>query len=133
MTRNRVFLLWDRIVGKDIAVHAQPHVVRGRTLWLNVSDSVWMQQLQFQKMTILERIKQVLSGSSINDIRFQLDTSLGQSRPRPEQQSPEPRSTPPDPQKKEKFDEMISTLKDEEMRQAMKRLWLKIEQARARS
>jgi hypothetical protein len=92
-----------------------------------------MQQLQFQKMTILERIKQVLSSSSINDIRFQLDTSLGRSRPQPVQQSPESRSTPPDSQKKEKFDEMISTLKDEEMRQAMKRLWLKIEQARARS
>ena len=131
ISRNRVFLLWDRIVGEDIAVHAQPFVVRGKTLWLNVSDSVWMQQLQFQKMTILERIKQVLPGSSITDIRFQIDTSLGRSRP--EQQLPEPQSTPPDPQKKEKFDKMISTLKDEEMRQAMEHLWLKLEQARRRS
>ena len=132
ITRNRVFLLWDRIVGEDIAVHAQPFVVRGRTLWLNVSDSVWMQQLQFQKMTILERVKQVLPGSSINDIRFQLDTSLG--RPRPvEKQPSESHSTPPDPQKKAKFDEMISTLKDEKMRQAMEHLWLKLEQARRRS
>ncbi|MCD6389520.1 MAG: DUF721 domain-containing protein [Desulfobulbaceae bacterium] len=133
ITRNRVFLLWDQIVGEDIAVHAQPFVVRGRTLWLNVSDSVWMQQLQFQKMTILERVKQVLPGSSINDIRFQLDTSLGRSRPQPEQKSPELQSTPPDPQRKEKFDKMISTLKDEKMRQAMEHLWLKLEQARRRS
>lgn len=131
ISRNRVFLLWDRIVGEDIAVHARPFVVRGRTLWLNVSDSVWMQQLQFQKMTILERVKQVLPGSSINDIRFQIDTSLG--RPRPIQQSSEPQSTPPDSQKKEKFDKMISTLKDPEMRQAMERLWLKLEKARTRS
>ena len=132
ITRNRVFLLWDRIVGEDIAVHARPFVVRGEILWLNVSDSVWMQQLQFQKMTILERIKQLLPGSSINDIRFQLDTDLGRPRPVKEQPS-EPRTTPPDPQKKEKFDEMISTLKDEEMRRAMEHLWLKLERARRKS
>lgn len=129
MSRNRLFLVWEEIVGPEVAVHAQPSVIRGKTLWLNVSDSVWMQQLHYQQLAILDEINRRLPKNGITGIRFKIDSTLGQNQPEP---PPENKPTcEPDLQKQEKFDDMLSSLKDKEMRRVIKDLWLRLEKARA--
>ena len=128
ISRNRVFLLWESIVGPEIAHHARPQVIRGKVLWVNVSDSVWMQQLQFQKIMLLEQINQNIE-TSIEDIRFSVDPSLDRPLPEPEPQSAPPEYQP-DPEKKAEMEKLFSSVENREVRRAMKELWLKLDRAR---
>ncbi len=63
---------WKEIVGEPIAHHAQPHAIRNRTLFIEVSHSTWMQQLQFLKPTLLKKINDYLGEERIEDLRFRV-------------------------------------------------------------
>jgi predicted nucleic acid-binding Zn ribbon protein len=63
---------WNKIVGESVAEHSQPRSIRNRILFIDVSHSTWMQQLQFLKPTLLEKINTFLGESLIQDIRFKL-------------------------------------------------------------
>jgi len=63
---------WDEIVGESVAAQSQPRSIRNRILFLEVSHSTWMQQLQFLKPTLLEKINSFLGEPLIQDIRFKL-------------------------------------------------------------
>jgi len=68
----RVWPLWDDIVGGQIAKRAQPDKLRNRILFVRVSNSVWMQELQTMKPMLLERIRKAVKKAPIDDIRFRL-------------------------------------------------------------
>jgi hypothetical protein len=63
---------WEEIVGETIAGQTQPRAVRNRILFIDVSHSTWVQQLQFLKPTLLEKINAFLGEPKIQDIRFKL-------------------------------------------------------------
>jgi len=63
---------WNEIVGESVAVHSQPRSIRNRILFLDVSHPTWMQQLQFLKPTLLEKVNTFLGEPLIQDIRFKL-------------------------------------------------------------
>lgn len=67
-----IFGAWKDIVGESVANQTQPRAIRNRILFLDVSHSTWMQQLQFLKPTLLEKINHYLGESLIQDIRFKL-------------------------------------------------------------
>jgi len=130
--RNRfqlhaVFDFWNEAVGPEISGRAQPLFIRGNVLWVAVSDSVWMQQLQFQKTLLLDIVSRRHGQGEIADIRFQLDISLGGT--------PGPESTaravkPVDKDKLHEFDTLLSSLKDGEVRESLRNLWIKSQENR---
>jgi hypothetical protein len=63
---------WKEIVGESVALHAQPHSIQNHILFIHVSHSTWIQQLQFLKSTLLEKINSFLGEPLIQDIRFKL-------------------------------------------------------------
>jgi len=63
---------WNQIVGESVADHSQPHSIRNRILFIDVTHPTWMQQLQFLKPTLLEKVNTFLGESLIQDIRFKL-------------------------------------------------------------
>lgn len=63
---------WKEIVGEAIALQTQPRAIRNHILFIDVSHSTWMQQLQFLKPTLLEKIRSFLGESLIEDIRFKV-------------------------------------------------------------
>jgi len=63
---------WKEIVGDSVALQTQPRAIRNRILFIDVSHSTWMQQLQFLKPTLLEKINAFLREPHIQDIRFKL-------------------------------------------------------------
>jgi hypothetical protein len=63
---------WKKIVGEPIALQTQPRSIRNRILFIDVSHPTWMQQLQFLKPTLLEKINHFFGESLIQDIRFKL-------------------------------------------------------------
>ena len=120
---HRVFEFWDETVGRDIAAVAQPSLIRGHVLWVKVADQVWMQQLHLQKMLLLEKINQQLHEEKISDIRFQLNSAL---TPPPE---PEPKRSKPvflDKKQEQEFDKLISSLDNDDLKNSLKSLWLKM-------
>ena len=68
----RIWLLWSDIVGQQIAKNTQPERLRNQILFIRVSSSTWMQQLQTMKPMLLERIHRIIKGAVIRDIRFSL-------------------------------------------------------------
>ena len=120
---NSVFLYWEETVGPEISVHAQPSFIRGRVLWLDVTDSIWMQQLHLQKILLLEKLNQkIQGGEQLEDIRFQIGTPVKQAAP------PEPfvpRFTPPDKEKIKEFENLITTIKDDDVKKSLYSMWAK--------
>jgi len=60
----QIWEVWDSVVGEHIARQAQ--------LWINVSSSTWMQQLEFAKQLIIERLNERIGEKVIKDIRFRI-------------------------------------------------------------
>ena len=68
----RIWEVWDSVVGEAIARQAQPKQIRAMVLWVTVSSSTWMQQLEFMKRQIVERINERIGEKVISDIRFRI-------------------------------------------------------------
>jgi hypothetical protein len=63
---------WEEIVGEPIALQARPSIIRKGILFMEVSHPTWVQQLQFLKPTLLEKVNSFLGEPLIEDIRFRL-------------------------------------------------------------
>ncbi|MBU0482638.1 MAG: DUF721 domain-containing protein [Proteobacteria bacterium] len=124
LERHRVFSFWTKAVGQLIASHASPRLLRNTVLWVDVSDSVWMQQLHFQKTEMLESINARLHGVMIEDIRFQLASFFTPGKADLPTDLREKISAEPDPIETLEFDKMTSAIPDENIRQSMKKLWM---------
>ena len=121
---HRVFEFWNKTVDKEIAAVAQPYLIRGHVLWVKVRDSIWMQQLHFQKMLLLENINKQLVNEKLSDIHFQLDSSL--SAPlEPEIEKPKPVFL--DKKQEQQFDKLISPLENDDLKASLKSLWVKMQ------
>ena len=120
---HRVFEFWNKTVGKEIAAVAQPYLIRGHVLWVKVRDSIWMQQLHFQKMLLLENINKQLVNEKLSDIHFQLDSSL--SAPL-EAEIEKPKPVFLDKKQEQEFDKLISPLESDDLKASLKSLWVKM-------
>ncbi len=114
-----VWPVWNDVVGKPIARNAQPEKIRNGTLFVKVASPVWMQQLQYMKEMIAEKLNQRLRAEVVKNIffvvgRVNMDGIESESQP-PMQPSPEPQEL----QLNEAFLESVA---DPEIRQAFKRL-----------
>ncbi|MFZ5798083.1 MAG: DUF721 domain-containing protein [Desulfobulbus sp.] len=114
ITRN-----WPGIVGKEIADRSQPAYIQKNVLWVNVRDSVWMQQLHAMKPGILGRVQDAFPEAGIQDIRWRLGTA------EPEAAAPRAggRKKTPDPEQASAFARMTSIIDNKECRDALNRLW----------
>ncbi|MDH3394488.1 MAG: DUF721 domain-containing protein [Desulfobulbaceae bacterium] len=121
---HALFSFWDEAVGDEIALRAQPDLIRGTVLWVRVSDSIWMQQLHLSKNLMMEKVNDRLGESKITDIRFRIDPTLGKPKPQPE---PEPQPTPVDPARLKNAEDMFASLPDKELQKALRSLWIKTE------
>ncbi|MDH4322351.1 MAG: DUF721 domain-containing protein [Desulfobulbaceae bacterium] len=125
---HALFSFWDEVVGEEIALRAQPDLIRGTVLWLRVSDSIWMQHLHLAKNLLMEKVNTRLGGEMISDIRFRIDPTLGKPAPPP---APEPPPRPVDPERLKKAEAIFAALPDPELRQTLRRLWIKTESRRS--
>jgi len=76
---ERVIVRWREVVGDSIAYSARPVETEGKTLIVEVRDSVWRDQLaRFYKPKMLQKLKRCLGGAVINDIRFRVARDVSQ-------------------------------------------------------
>lgn len=120
LTEYGVWPVWNEIVGATIARNAQPEKIRHGTLFVKVSSSTWMQQLQYMKEMISEKLNQSLGREVVKNIFFyvgKLETEV----PRSKAKDPPPRSLSlSEPNLDE---EQLRSIKDPEIRRAIRRLF----------
>jgi predicted nucleic acid-binding Zn ribbon protein len=64
--------LWETAVGPAIGRNTRPVAIKGGLLLIHVSNSVWMQQLQFMKNDLLISIHRTLGSEWIREIKFKI-------------------------------------------------------------
>ena len=72
MEMTRLWDLWDTALGPVIAGNVKPGTFKDGILVVNVSSSVWMQQLRFDKPSIIARLNSALGKDLVRDIRFKI-------------------------------------------------------------
>ena len=88
-----IWPVWNEVVGPTIARNAQPEKIRNGTLFLKVTSPVWMQQLQYMKEMIAERLNQRLKTNIVRNILFvvgQINTDAVEVDSKPTAQSSAP-------------------------------------------
>jgi len=63
---------WAEAVGPEVAAHSQPVGMRGDVLEVSVDSSVWCQQLQMQRLSILAALAAQLGDDAPHDLRFRV-------------------------------------------------------------
>ena len=71
----KVFHLWEQIAGEGLANHATPVRIDDRILYVEVDDPVWLSQVRYMKLDILEKISVTIKKGIFKDIRFFLKNS----------------------------------------------------------
>ena len=113
-----VWPIWNEIVGKTIARNAQPEKIRNGTLFIKVSSPVWMQQLQFMKNMIADKLNQRLKQDIVKNIFFMVgridaaEEALTQSGANQTTETVE----------REVNEEFLTSIDDAEIRDAFKKL-----------
>jgi len=82
LTRHQAWLIWDQLVGKQIAAHARPLKLRKGILEVQVDHPVWMQQLQLLKPQIMQKITAQIPNAGITDIYLRQTRNCQSYQPR---------------------------------------------------
>jgi predicted nucleic acid-binding Zn ribbon protein len=118
-----VWPIWNDIVGATIARNAQPEKIRNGTLFVKVSGATWMQELQYMKEMISQKLNQSLGREVVKNIFFfvgKLDAEAVKSKS--QGSAPSSPSSPTHPQL-EFAEEHLRSIKDPEIRRALRRLF----------
>jgi len=75
-----IWSIWNDTVGPTVARNAQPEKLRDGTLFVKVSAPTWMQQLQYMKELITEKLNERLQRSVVRKIFFVVGTLPSQKR-----------------------------------------------------
>lgn len=81
LEENAVLKLWPKAVGKQIAIQTQPDSLRGGTLFIRTTSSVWVQQLHFMKEEIRQKLNGLAGKDVIKEIRFTVGHQISLARP----------------------------------------------------
>lgn len=114
-----VWPVWNEVVGSPIARNAQPEKIRNGTLFVKVTSPVWMQQLQFMKEMIADKLNQRLGDEIVKNIFFmvgRIDTAEADSAAKTAEPQAEENTA------LEANDEFLESIGDPPIRAAFKKL-----------
>jgi hypothetical protein len=125
---------WNEIVGEAVAGHSQPRSIRNQILFIDVAHPTWMQQLQFLKPTLLNRVNSFLGGPRIQDIRFKVG-KVSPSLPTPSK-TPSMEDEPLDQRTLGRIESLLQEIDDEEVQRSLREVLIrgaKLERFRSKS
>ncbi len=120
-TKDRPLIdAWNRAVGAQISSKAQPDRIKDDVLYVRVSTSVWMHELQFMKQDIIAKLNGIFGGNRVSQIRF----FIGEIENPPVKRDDPAPSTGAEDLKPEERDFIAGTIikvADTELKEAVKR------------
>jgi hypothetical protein len=116
MANVKILGIWDQAVGERIAENTAPESIRRGILFVNVANSVWMQQLHFLKDEILAKINNALDSPRIKEIRFKIGKTPGSAPPTTEM------LPPLDKEEMAEIERQSSSIEDKDLRRSFQHL-----------
>jgi len=121
---QKLLEIWRQSVGPQIAIRTHPENIKRGTLFVKVATSVWMQELQYMKKEIIERINRLYGQESVQNIRFVIGEIPSQPVVEKRDEKPVPdldaRSLTDDDKKE--IASSLSAVGDPEMRDILRRV-----------
>lgn len=117
----RALVIWDEVVGPQIAARARPNKIRGSVLEICVDQPAWMQQLQLMKPQILQKLNAQLGEGEIKEIFLK----KGKVQPSAAAKAPPPpawKSASLDLAEREQIDAILSGVEDQDLRKSLQRM-----------
>ena len=123
----RVLSIWPKIAGINITKRARPLKIAGKTLYLTVETSAWMEELKYIKEDIIKKINKELQDTIVEDIVFRLGKiTHAQKTPAPTRRSNSNpllgNAHPTQLSQKEldNIDRLVILVKDEELKETIR-------------
>ena len=67
-----VLNIWDKVVGEYISKNTKPETIKNKILYVNVKNSLWMQELVFLKNGFINSINKYMGIEVVKDINFKI-------------------------------------------------------------
>ncbi len=116
MDDARIWLEWDTLVGGEIAGNARPFSIKRGRLVVKVTDSIWLQELEFRAPEIKGKINRGLQREAVKNIRFTVK-EFAENKGAREDAPGEKNSVRKEPYDKKQVEEFSSRIKDKRTRE----------------
>ena len=70
LEQQRALGCWDKVVGEKIAKNTEVELIESGVITVKTKTPAWRQELQMQKLDIVDRLNKELTKKIIKDIRF---------------------------------------------------------------
>ncbi len=119
-----IFPRWQELLGEEVSLHAQPLKIEREVLWLEVENSSWLQQLQYQKLELLDTLNSCFRLSRLKDIKMILPKGSGDKTAKSDRKvAPEIEFIKPSEEKIAAFQRQVEVIADEKCREALMQFW----------
>lgn len=116
---HSVFLNWEDLLDSETTAHCKPLKIVKKVLWVEAENSAWLQQFQYQSAFILQTLNQSLTTTKLKGIRFY----IAEKEFEEEKKEAPLRYVPPPEEELAAFEEQVSSIRDEDSREALLRFW----------
>jgi hypothetical protein len=121
---HSIFPRWKELVGEEMSEYAQPLKIDRGVLWLEVTNSSWLQQLQYEKLELLDTLNSCFRLASLKDIKMVLAKGGTDKTKISKQESPsEIKFVKPSDEKIAAFQQQVECIADEKCREALMQFW----------
>ena len=124
LQQYRALIIWEDVVGPQIAARTRPVRIREGVLEVNVDQPTWRQQLQLMKPKILVQLNAKLGKATIKDIYLKRG-KVNMRFDKPVEPPPAWRMVQLDDSEKQQVTGLLTTIEDPELRDEMEKFLLK--------
>jgi hypothetical protein len=124
LQQYRALIIWEEVVGPQIAARTRPIRIREGVLEINVDQPTWRQQLQLMKPKILAQLNAELGKATIKDLYLKRG-KVSARTVKQEEPPPAWRMVQLDENEKQQITELLTAIEDPETREEMEKFLLK--------
>ena len=116
----KALIIWNDVVGPQIATRTRPVRIRENILEVNVDQPAWMQQLQLMKPKILAQLNAELGKATIKDLYLK-HGKVNVHPDKPVEPPPAWRMVKLDDNEKKQVEDLLSAVEDAELKNEMEK------------
>jgi hypothetical protein len=120
LQQYKALIIWNDVVGPQIAARTRPVRIRDNILEINVDQPTWMQQLQLMKPKILARLNAELGKATIRDLYLKRG-KVSEHPDKPVEPPPAWRMVQLDSKEKKQVADLLSAVEDTELKDEMEK------------
>ena len=125
LQQYRALVIWDEVVGPQIAARTRPEKIRDGVLEVCVDQPTWMQQLQLLKPQILTKLNGQLGDNPLREIYLKRGSVTRTARTGRQPHQPNWRSVSLAPGEEAELRTLLAGVGDEELRRELESLLTK--------